>query len=186
MTYTISVQPLSPRMDTLPTYKIIDYPLEKRDYKPFAQAKLCVTPTEFIIQMWSFEAFPKEESMLKAVFTTHGMEKLLVAETLANGNSSFYIRDTHGDKNISVIASSLNGEDLQGDFWGVEVRFPREVIEENFGVGSLDIGASILGNFYKLSENVDKPHKGSLHPADFISGKEYSLGSMAEFAIVNY
>lgn len=186
MTYTICTQPSTPRMDALPTYKIIDYPLETRDYKPFAQARLCMTPTALVVELWAFEMVPRRESMLTAVFTTAASQKLLFAQCTPRDGLRCFVRTPQGDRPLTIISHSLNGEDLQGVYWGISILFPRTLLEELFGKGAADPGATLLGNLYKLSDNKEKPHKGSLAPADFAAGREYGLGSMAEFKIVNY
>lgn len=186
MTYNICAQPSTPRMDALPTYKIIDYPLETRDYKPFAQTRLCMTPAELMVQMWAFEMVPRKESMLTAVFTTAGSQNLLFSRCMSDGSLACFVRNPQGDRPVTVISHSFCGEDLQGIYWGITVNFPRTLLEELFGKGAAAIGATLLGNVYKLSDNKEKPHKGSLAPADFANGHEYSLGSMAEFKFVNY
>ncbi|MEG0540733.1 MAG: hypothetical protein RR528_00235 [Angelakisella sp.] len=186
MTYNICTQPSTPRLDALPTYKIIDYPLETRDYKPFAQTRLCVTPAELMVQMWAFEMVPSKESTLEAVFTTASSQKLLFARCAAEGKVSCFVRTPQGDRPLTAISHSLSGEDLQGIYWGITITLPRTLLEELFGKGAVDVGSTLLGNIYKLSDNKEKPHKGSLAPADFAGGREYALGSMAEFKIVNY
>lgn len=186
MTYNICMQGVTPRLDALPTYKITDYPLETRDYKPFAQTRLCMTPRELMVQMWAFEMIPRKESMLAAVFTTAASQKLLFAQCTAQGGLRCFVRTPQGDRPITVISHSMNGEDLQGVYWGITVSFPRTLLEELFGKGTADVGSVLLGNVYKLSDSKEKPHKGSLAHANFAGGREYALESMAEFKIVNY
>ena len=70
MEAVICTQGEAPRFDVLPTYKITCYPLEKRDYKPFAQGQLCLTPGQLCIRLWAFEARPRPQSMLECVLTT--------------------------------------------------------------------------------------------------------------------
>ena len=42
MAYPITIVDGRPQLDSLPVGKIVNYPLEKRDYRPFAQFRLCV------------------------------------------------------------------------------------------------------------------------------------------------
>ena len=186
MPYYICAQPSSPRLETIPTYKITDYPLEKRDYKPFAQAKVCLTPQELLIQMWAFEMVPMPESRLRAVFTTPRSANLLVVTAEAGGHCSCGARGPGGDKPMDSIVHSLDGEDLQGIYWGVTAALRRAAVEEILGPGCTETGKTLLGNFYKLSDSPKKPHKGSLYPADFAGGREYALSSLGEFRIVAY
>lgn len=186
MIYTICVQPATPRMDALPIYKIIDYPLEQRDYKPFAQVRLCVTPTHLVLELWAFEMHPRPESRLRAVFTTRESQELLFVECWATGRTDCWVRTPAGDRSVTVTSHSLGGEDLQGVYWGAGVHLPRTLLEGQFGRSCVQVGGILLGNVYKLSDSPEKPHKGSLFPADFAGGREYALPSMGEFQIVNY
>ena len=186
MPYFICSQPASPKLDTLPTYKITDYPLEQRDYKPFAQAKVCVTPQDFLVQMWAFEMVPQPESLLRAVFTRPASHNLLVLTAGATGTCTCLARSPEGDKPLDAIVHSLDGEDLQGIYWGATITLRRAVVEQLLGEGCTQAGGTLLGNFYKLSDSPLKPHKGSLYPADFAAGREYALSSLGEFRIVSY
>lgn len=186
MNCVICSQPATPKMDTLPTYKIIDYPLEQRDYKPFAQAKLCMTPAGLVLAIWAFEMVPKPESRLQAVFTTRDNELLLFAESWSGGKVDCFVRTPQGDRPVTVISHSLCGEDLQGIYWGATITLPRSLLEDCFGKGAAEVGSCLMGNLYKLSDNKEKPHKGSLFPADFANGREYAMSSMGELKIVSY
>lgn len=186
MSYLICSQPISPKLDTLPTYKIIHYPLEPRDYKPFAQAKLCIIPQELLVQMWAFEMVPQPESLIRAVFTAPNSQNLLVLTAQAEGGCSCLVRSPNGDKPLDAIIHALNGEDLQGVYWGATITLRRATIEEFLGQGATHVGSTLRGNFYKLSNSPQKPHRGSLYPADFAGGREYALPSLGEFKIVAY
>lgn len=48
-----------PQFDTLPVMKVTQYPLEPRDYKPFAQGLLAVDPQRLYIRLWAFETPPE-------------------------------------------------------------------------------------------------------------------------------
>ncbi len=67
----------APRFETLPLYKIIRYPLEKRDYKPFAQARLCCNEESLFVRMWAFEALVIEGSALIAQLSLDRSERYL-------------------------------------------------------------------------------------------------------------
>ena len=45
--FPISMITGDPLWNSLPAAKIINYPLEKADYKPYAQARLCVSNDDF-------------------------------------------------------------------------------------------------------------------------------------------
>lgn len=58
MDFKISLIEGHPVWDALPVGKIIYYPLEKRDYRPFAQARMCANKTDFFLRLWAFETHP--------------------------------------------------------------------------------------------------------------------------------
>ena len=66
MDFKISIIEGQPIWDALPVGKIIHYPLEKRDYRPFAQVRMCVNQTDLFLRMWAFEARPSAQSALIA------------------------------------------------------------------------------------------------------------------------
>lgn len=188
MEAVICTQPESPRFDAIPTYKITCYPLEKRDYKPFAQAQVCVTPRELAIRLWAFEALPRPSSMVEAVFTPREGAALLRVRAWAQGRWECRLFTPGGPregKPLDAIAHTMAGDDFQGEYWGISVGIPRQAAEEALGL-ALAPGARLLGNFYKRSRDPEKPHDGSCWPADFAGGREYGLGSLAGFTVVIY
>lgn len=184
----ICTQPESPRFDAIPTYKITCYPLEKRAYKPFAQAQVCVTPRELAVRLWAFEALPRPASMVEAVFTPREGAALLRIRAWADGRWEcrlFVPEGPREGKPLDAIAHTMAGDDFQGEYWGISVGIPRQAAEEALGL-ALEPGARLLGNFYKRSRDPEKPHDGSCWPADFAGGREYALGSLAGFTVVTY
>lgn len=185
MEAVICTQPEPPKFDAIPTYKITDYPLEKRDYKPFAQAQVCITPATLALRLWSFEAKPRPLSMVEAVFTTRRGQGLLRTAARADGRWSCLFRTPGGERPLSAVAHAMAGDDFQGEYWGISAAIPRPAAEEALGV-VLEPGAVLLGNFYKRSRDPEKPHHGSCWPADFAGGREYGLASLVPFTVVRY
>ncbi len=52
MSFKISLINGLPVWDSLPVAKIVNYPLEKRDYKPFVQARLCRQVSIHVGKLW--------------------------------------------------------------------------------------------------------------------------------------
>lgn len=181
----ICIQPDPPRFDVLPTYKITWYPLEKRDYKPFAQAQVCRTPGALELRLWAFEAKPRPSSMVEAVFAAAG-GGLLRITAWADGRQSVLF-ESHGKENRALSADfrPLAGEDFQGEYWGVHFIIPRGGAEDVLGL-SLEPGAVVRGNFYKRSDDPEKRHRGSCWPADFYHGLEYEPPSLVPFTVARY
>lgn len=65
-----------PQFDTLPVMKVTRYPLEPRDYKPFAQGMLAVDPQRLYVRLWAFETPPEPESRILCVL--RGQQELVV------------------------------------------------------------------------------------------------------------
>lgn len=168
--------------------KIIDYPLEKAEYKPFAQARLCVLPGGLAVQLWAFEAAPADQSSLRAVLS--GPNGAVASAQLWSSGKLEVLSGpdaTHLSPAPALCTlSPLWGEDLQGRYWGGTLVFDRAMLEALWGAGCLLPGGRLWGNLYKLSTNPQKPHMGSLFPADFAGGKPFGPGSFGEFELVSY
>lgn len=182
----LCTQPASPKFDALPTYKITDYPLEKRDYKPFAQAQVCRTPGELVVRLWAFEAKPRPGSMVEGVFAAPRGEWRIRVAAWADGRWSCRLRSPEGEeRELDAVVRPMAGDDFQGEYWGISAAIPRRPVEEALGF-QLEPGAELLGNFYKRSDDPEKPHHGSCWPADFAGGREYDPASMVTFRVVKY
>lgn len=181
----ICTQPEPPKFDAIPTYKITDYPLEKRDYKPFAQAQVCRTPGALVVRLWAFEAMPRPGSMVEGVFTAPGSGRRIRVAARADGRRSCAALAAGEERELPAEVRPMAGDDFQGEYWGISAAIPREAAEEALGL-ALEPGAVVLGNFYKRSDDPEKPHRGSCWPADFAGGREYEEDSMASFTVVRY
>lgn len=192
----------TPNLDSLPVAKIADYPLEKRDYKPFAQAVLCLGrqagEKTLFLRMWAFEVSPPEGSTLECVLYPYpnapntalclrlwhrGDESFCGAALLKNGSPAF------SNAPEQLILHTLgshphNGEDLQGVYWGRLLTLPVSTIEEMGGPAALGGGGRVPGNFYKTCPQGPQTHMGSLFRADW--QQPYAPQSMGQFQIVNY
>ena len=70
----------APDFETLHVAKLREYPLEPRDYKPYAQARICFAADGLHVQLLSFESKPLPQSEVRAVFAlTPGAPPLIVS-----------------------------------------------------------------------------------------------------------
>ena len=138
-----------PQFDTLPVMKITRYPLEPRDYKPFAQGILAVDPERLYIRLWAFETPPEPESRM--VLRLCGDREL----TVRVGPDQAEIR-LDSTEIQAQLAHPFTGEDLQGKYWGWLLELPADL------VGELEPGRKLRGNLYKLSDG-SRPHTGSFY-----------------------
>ena len=128
MAFKISKVKGHPKFDSLPVAKIIDYPLEKRDYKPYAQGRLCVNEQGLILQLWAFETHPEPKSSLKAVFALNpGQDKLLSVEFFPDGEPVLLVDGEPRSAHLIHI-HRFEGEDLQGVYWGATLTLPHELL----------------------------------------------------------
>ena len=59
----------SPDYESLHVAKLTCFPLERRDYKPYSQARVCFAPDGLHLQLLAFEAEPLPESSMMAFFS---------------------------------------------------------------------------------------------------------------------
>lgn len=187
-TYKVSTVSGQPVFDSLPVAKITDYPLEKRDYKPFAQCILCIGEDSLHLRMWAFEVSPMPSSALCCVVYCFEDSRALEIKFTHGENHDITtdINIINGGTAQPVSIESIqqhphNGEDLQGVYWGQTVSLPLAAI----GDIKLQAGKTCPGNFYKTCDVEPFIHKGSFSPADF-EGDPYSLSSMGIFEAVSY
>ena len=203
MTFKVSRVEGEPRYDSLPVAKITDYPLEQRDYKPFAQVSMCVSERFLHLRMWAFEVNPQPESGLEAVLYLFrekpgtALAVVAVSDDAESDSSMllgvFLLRDGQEQatpKQIErrfceILLHPYNGEDLQGVYWGYTVDIPLSLLEEWGGGLLLNPGDSFPGNFYKICDAGPRPHSGSFFPADFM-GNGYLPASCGTMEVVTY
>ncbi len=192
MAFKISTLSDGAELESLSVAKIISYPLEKAEYKPFAQGRLCVTPKGLVVQLWAFEVTPSPRSSLAVALQKPG-GPLLVAEIFSDGK--LLIKQGTDSENLIVgsdddrLCPTIEpfwGEDLQGVYWGSIMTFSFEELELFWGNGCLDDKQSLRGNLYKLSDDPEKPHRGSFFSADFSGSNFFGVTSLGRMDIVSY
>lgn len=188
--FPISMITGDPVWNSLPAAKIIDYPLEKADYKPYAQARLCISNDDLHIQLLSFEVSPEEKSIVAAAiapFSDDDCGKRYFWFSI-NRSGNFvckFIDETNGtetdiSKNISVRI--YTGEDEQGVYWCSNFTLALSVIERFFDKSYLVPGHKMKGNFYKLCDGV-RPHYGSFYHTDFTATNPLSSLYFGDFEL---
>ena len=172
-------------MESLPVAKIVDYPLEKRDYRPFAQAIICRNTTHLLLRLWAFEVTPPQGSELRAVLYLFSdrPDTALQVRLTADGDTPRYrvaMATGTGEEPLANVGfRSWCGEDLQGIYWGGQVAIPLEEIGKLPQPGQL-----FDGNLYKLCEAPGHAHQGSFFPAQWAN--PFAPASMGPMQIVEY
>ncbi len=70
----------APDFETLHVAKLREYPLEPRDYKPYAQARICFAADGLHVQLLSFESKPLPQSEVRVVLAlTPGAPPLIIS-----------------------------------------------------------------------------------------------------------
>ena len=156
MDFKISLIEGQPVWDALPVGKIIYYPLEKRDYRPFAQARMCVNQSDFYLRLWAFETRPSPESVLMARlnFDPGRSEAFLEIRVDSMGGMTCVVREKEKETPLALYGvlpdlHSYRGEDLEGEYWGVVIKLPRHAIEKIYGRDPIGPGYTMQGNLYK-------------------------------------
>lgn len=195
MSFFISLLPSmgarrEPVWDALPVAKIIQYPLERADYKPFAQARLCMTPETLYLRLWAFEVSPEPSSSLAACFALPeaGLEGSYLRLELSSGGvlSARFHEAGGGIRPVEhrlEEAKTFQGEDLQGIYWGGVIRLPVSLLCELFGRFPQQPGEHLRGNLYKLCTG-ERPHYGCFYTADFLAEDPYSPAYYGDFLLI--
>jgi len=191
--FQISMISGEPVWDSLPAAKITNYPLEKADYKPFAQARVCISRDDLYLQMLSFEVEPSEKSVLAAAFAMFPQQSdrryfWLSTNRAGNLNCRFINEQdgTSDDVSRRVAARVFSGSDLQGIYWCAAFTLPLSVVEKYYGEEALRCGSTMRGNFYKLCDDAARPHYGSYYPVDFTAANPLGSAYFGDFQLVAY
>ncbi len=192
--FPISMISGEPLWNSLPAAKIINYPLEKADYKPYAQARLCVSVDNFHIQMLAFEVEPDEKSIVGAALSffpgEDGGKRYFWFSTNRRGDLVCKFIDeqngTERDLSKNVAVRIYAGEDEQGIYWCSNFTLPLSVVEKLMGAHHLKAGDPMKGNFYKLCDTEGKAHYGSFYPTDFTAVNPLGSRFFGDFELVEY
>jgi len=155
MPYQVSYVQGEINFEALPVAKITKYPLEKADYKPYAQCCICAGPQGFSLRMWAFEVFASAESEILASLgvVENSPDELLIRVI---GDNPVRVEASVGGVPVEVQSQPHNGEDLQGVYWGAQIFVPytAEMVP-------IKPGVSFPGNFYKRRTDKPREHTGS-------------------------
>lgn len=193
MPFPISKVSGLPVWDSLPVAKIIHYPLEKRDYKPLAQARLCINEADFCLRMWAFETAPSPSSRLicNLNFFPELSSRWVSLCCGSTGRGTWLVCGPNEEIPMEqfLILPQLKaylGEDLEGIYWGSVVTLPLTALNKIYGVSELPSGHRILGNLYKVDDAEQSRHYGCFFATDFTRPNPFDAHSFGEFQVVDY
>lgn len=153
--------------ETISVLKITDYPLEKRDYKPYAQLRVALSEKSLFLELLSFEANPNKKSCLSFCIKPLKSEKAVYLKAFADKklSASIVSKDSSYSPYLgNVRAHFYDGDDLQGVFWGLDVEVSLLDLEKALGAS---VGDKFEGGFFKTCEQEPWKHYGSLFPCDW-------------------
>lgn len=191
--FPISMITGEPLWNSLPAAKIINYPLEKADYKPYAQARVCISNDDLHLQLLAFEVEPEEKSIVGAALAFYpeedGGRRYFWFSTNRSGAlvCKFIdeINDTEQDISKNVAVRIYAGEDEQGVYWCSCFTMPLVAAEQLCGTHYLAPGHKMKGNFYKLCDG-ERPHYGSFYPTDFTAVNPLGSAFFGDFELAEY
>lgn len=180
MLFKVCSFPGVPDFETLHAAKLIEFPLEQRDYKPFSQARICFSEEGLHVQMHCFESESLAQSAIHAYL--QWTPQLLVQLSIFAGGESLLLANGEPIQQGQFVP--FTGEDLQGVYWGGTFTVPTHFFEERLGHYP-GVGETFRGNFYKVCDAPEKPHYGSFFPADFSKGVD-APENFGEFLLIAY
>lgn len=191
--FPISMITGEPLWNSLPAAKIINYPLEKADYKPYAQARACISNDDLHIQMLAFEVKPEDKSIVGAAIALFpeedgGKRYFWLSTNRSGAMVCKFIDESNGTeqditKNIAVRIYS--GEDEQGVYWCACFTLSLETAEKLYGSCRLEPKHRVKGNFFKLCDG-ERPHYGSFYPTNFTAVNPLGSKFFGDFELSEY
>ena len=185
MSYSISLVEGTPDFTSLPVVKITEYPLAKGIYQPYAHVASCITSRELCLRLLSFEAISIPGSCILAAFAPLEGEGLLVIRCEEVSGKAYVLQ---GEEQLPIDAHFhfFKGDDLQGKYWGADVKLPLEELKRIFPADCLQKGGRLKGNFYKICLQEPYVHMGSAYPCDFRKKDFLTKEAMADFVVADY
>ena len=150
MNYTIRNIPGEPRFDVLGVIKLgCDASVDIND-RIYAQAQLGRNEDFLYIRILSFEPKPAPNALLSAMFSMNN--RTLNLSVGANGVS--HAQSEEVDLTKHLTAYGVQGEDLQGEYWGVVMLFPLDQLFLILGTNEAELPLSISGNVSRSNPAV--------------------------------
>lgn len=190
MAYELSVTNGAPKWDALPAYLLRCYPYTSSSYKP-----LCEVRGALHDGMLSFRLCAYEWSFLPNTAPGQGSCIILFLEG-AKGTLVFTVE--HGRPLQALLLQKdsqqtlscpdpvqFSGEDNTGDFWGVNLTIPNEILK-NAGLGTLKAGDVLQMNVVKVQWDSRAFHYGTLGTAVSPTPIPFDKGALVRFTITDY
>ena len=192
MQQAISKVKVLPPMDSMPVMKVLRYPLERADFKPFAQARMCYLDGQGIfLMMWSFEVQPicrgdDNDSFLIFKAQVAGEQEICI-KVNRQGVYRFTVNGWEHSTD-EIPCKMFTGEDLQGIYWGCELFITNSLLKSIYGVTNLETGHMIKGNIFKTCDDSTFRHHGCLFCSEEQAERfdPAKLDNLGVFEIVDY
>lgn len=174
--------------ETVYAAKLTCFPFERRDYKPFAQGRLCLCPEGLHVQLISFEVKPlaagsvPESSCLTLALGEGGRAPVLRITADSTGRALAWLGDAPAE---APEITPFAGEDLQGIYWGVKYCLGQERLGQVFA-RPLEAGRTIWGNLVTSCLGGDKPFFGTLYPTIPQGGWLEKAPELGEMELVEF
>ena len=115
--------------DSLPVAKIVDFPFAQGHFLPFSQARFAVVQEQALrVRLTAFEVGGPSDSAMTLLLGAPGAGDGVLLLTVRPGGGLTVRRRGEALEHPAVTAFALDGEDLQGEFWGADLYIPRQVI----------------------------------------------------------
>lgn len=170
--------------ETLPAFKIT-YPCNQSDHAiPYTQFFSCLTPQHLVIRTLAFESLRPTFSQTKATFFCSQQQDsflyLTAHSSLEKGVSAVWQTPSLSIP-LSCTTHPLDGDDLQGTYWGWDIWIPVAELQQKTGE-SMTLGSHWMGNFYKCEGSEEIP-TASFFPTQT---DPFSRNSTVNFSVVPY
>lgn len=184
MTVYINRVGSAPDFDALPIAKVLDYPGEERDFRPFAQAQFALGDDALFVRLMAFEVDPDPCSCLCVA-----LEGGILLSCFPGGR----LEELGGPRSGAKV-QGIGSEDLQGIYWGADITLPLASLSDRLGRVP-QVGKTLRGNVLKSLHGgkTGRDHFGCLFPCEpFDPGNEaqasaFLAGSgFGELTIVGY
>lgn len=136
--------------DSLPVAKIVDFPFAQGHFLPYSQARFAVVQEQALrVRLTAFEVGGPSDSAMSLLLAAPGAADGALLLTVRPGGGLTVLLRGQALAHPAVTAFPLDGEDLQGEFWGADLYIPRQIIRYVFPSCRLTAGETLGCNVLK-------------------------------------
>ena len=190
MAFELSVTKTPPMWDTLPVYLLRHYPYTSSSYKPLCEVRGALYEDALYFRLTAYEwrflpdTVPGQGSCIQ-LFLDGPLGTLVLTVEHGRPVNAVFMKGAQEQTVSCPNPAQYSGEDNTGDFWGVNLTVPCELLALA-GLDKLQAGDTLSMNVTKVQWDSRAFHYGSLGKPVSPAPVPFDRGALVRFTIADY